>query len=433
MLGCKSFGVSAVGLLLLVGTECLAQPMPLARRTDGFLVADTATANRKIYLAKDANTDGTIDFNDPVETRVFFDATNASGLTATTTAPVIFQAADGRVYIGDTTSRTVYVLRDNNGDGDAQDAGEAKVWLNAHPAGGILGAPNGISADAQGRIYVLVAGNGAAPSDMILRSADGNGDGTATDPNETIVWADLSTLVGSVSSAFDLTFAGNVAYFADLRGGQSDVIYRAHDGDSSNAIELAELSVLITNGDVVGDTTVTGVGQTCTSDGTSIFMHQTGSSTDHTIYKLTPSAEGTIVSATEVWKKSFLPALDGFTDGVSQGLAVGPAGDLAICTNSGTRMIARMHDGTADGSFMEAGDTTTIPFVASSTSTLRGLAFYAAACKADYSADWTVSIDDLFLYLNGYFSSDARADINGVGGVTIDDLFLFLNLWFTGC
>ena len=54
-------------------------------------------------------------------------------------------------------------------------------------------------------------------------------------------------------------------------------------------------------------------------------------------------------------------------------------------------------------------------------------------CGADYNCDELVSIDDLFLYFNGYFTGAPAADFNGVGGVTIDDLFLYINAYFTGC
>ena len=54
-------------------------------------------------------------------------------------------------------------------------------------------------------------------------------------------------------------------------------------------------------------------------------------------------------------------------------------------------------------------------------------------CKADFDGVNGVTIDDLFLYFNAYFTGDPRANIDGVNGVAIDDLFQFINLWFTGC
>lgn len=55
-----------------------------------------------------------------------------------------------------------------------------------------------------------------------------------------------------------------------------------------------------------------------------------------------------------------------------------------------------------------------------------------SGCPGDFNDSGTVSIDDLFLFLNAWFNADPQADMNQ-NGVTIDDLFLFLNAWFTGC
>lgn len=65
-------------------------------------------------------------------------------------------------------------------------------------------------------------------------------------------------------------------------------------------------------------------------------------------------------------------------------------------------------------------------------------------CAADFDGSGSSSIDDLFIYLNAWFSScdgtqpgapcnGRNADMNAAGGVTIDDLFIFLNAWFAGC
>ena len=60
-------------------------------------------------------------------------------------------------------------------------------------------------------------------------------------------------------------------------------------------------------------------------------------------------------------------------------------------------------------------------------------AFQFNPCRADFNGFDGVTIDDLFLYLNAWFTGNPLADIDGVGGVAIDDLFLFLNGWFVGC
>lgn len=59
----------------------------------------------------------------------------------------------------------------------------------------------------------------------------------------------------------------------------------------------------------------------------------------------------------------------------------------------------------------------------------------ATCCYADFNHDGTESIDDLFLYINAYFTSSPWANYggDGVAQPTIDDLFLYINAYFTGC
>ena len=60
-------------------------------------------------------------------------------------------------------------------------------------------------------------------------------------------------------------------------------------------------------------------------------------------------------------------------------------------------------------------------------------AFTICECRADYNGSCTVSVQDIFDFLSGYFSSDPRADVNSSGSVTVQDIFDFLSLYFTGC
>jgi hypothetical protein len=57
----------------------------------------------------------------------------------------------------------------------------------------------------------------------------------------------------------------------------------------------------------------------------------------------------------------------------------------------------------------------------------------AQCCIADYNGDQTVSVQDIFDFLAGYFSGDARADVNGDGQTSVQDIFDFLAAYFTGC
>ncbi len=51
----------------------------------------------------------------------------------------------------------------------------------------------------------------------------------------------------------------------------------------------------------------------------------------------------------------------------------------------------------------------------------------------DVDASLSVTVTDIFAFLNRWFAGDARANFNGVGGITVQDIFDFLSAWFAGC
>jgi hypothetical protein len=62
-----------------------------------------------------------------------------------------------------------------------------------------------------------------------------------------------------------------------------------------------------------------------------------------------------------------------------------------------------------------------------------GIAVPIDHCTADFDGSGTVGIQDLFDFLNAYFTGSPSADINGVGGISVEDIFGFLAAWFRGC
>lgn len=74
-------------------------------------------------------------------------------------------------------------------------------------------------------------------------------------------------------------------------------------------------------------------------------------------------------------------------------------------------------------------------FTAGGSACNSGGSLITPCCFADYNQSGGVTIDDLFLYFDAWFTGNPLADTSGNGASTpnIDDLFLFLNVWFTGC
>lgn len=57
--------------------------------------------------------------------------------------------------------------------------------------------------------------------------------------------------------------------------------------------------------------------------------------------------------------------------------------------------------------------------------------FNMPCCKGDYNQSGGITVQDIFDFLTGYFSSDPLADINS-GGISVQDIFDFLSAYFGG-
>ncbi|MCC6320543.1 MAG: hypothetical protein IT438_03800 [Phycisphaerales bacterium] len=436
----------AIGWLsALAGTAlaggAMAGPMPVARRTVGVLVSDTTLD--AVYLARDLTGDG--DARDTDETTVFFDATNASGVGAPTgQITAMYQRADGTVFLGDNDSRSIYALKDLNGDFDAQDPGEARLWFSEAGNSGLftLAAPNGLTEGPDGRVCIVNAGagTGASAADAIYRTADLNNDGDANDSDESSVWIDTFTLVPS-SSAFGAGFVGNAMYFADSRGGDLDTIFRAEDTtEPFGVITATELTTFYAE-PAVG--AVVPVFFTAVSDGASIYTHDNSSSAIQTVWRLTDTDNsGTLdigSEAVQVWTEANLAALaPPQTMGASFDVTIGP--DRLAIASSGTDLNDEVIVATdlppQDGDFNDPGETAIFVQGAAGVSfpeNIRSVLFIGPACVGDFNGTGGVTVQDIFDFLGAYFANDPRANVNTVGGVSVQDIFDFLAAYFAGC
>lgn len=221
----------------LAGAQGLTplHPFPL---TGDFYVSDAGTDS--IWRFQDLNVDG--DYNDFDEIRLFYDEDlgtitlgNNNGIAVDT---------DGAVYVSDSSSDIVMVLRDLDFDGNCHAPGEHAVFFDGGPGGNqsnveMVSAAN-FDIDANGRMYIAVA-NTAAGDDMILVLDDVNGDGDANDVGEASVFYTIAP-GGAVGDSIpqDVVVApdGHLYYLETSSTGFLEKgVYRLDDADASGDID----------------------------------------------------------------------------------------------------------------------------------------------------------------------------------------------------
>ena len=198
----------------------------------------------------------------------------------------------------------------------------------------------------------------STPDDVVYRTRDLNADGDANDAGEANVWLDLKTLNAS-SSAFEISFVGDVAYITDTVGGAPDVIYRAEDKNGSGTIESGEVGVFLADGNPYG----VNVEYPHDSIGETVYNMEFVSGTGiNKLYALTDEdGSGTINDASEVklvWDESQLPS--GYTITATPGIDAVADGSILVTMNGSTPEtdgLLRLVDGNGDGDFMDAGET----------------------------------------------------------------------------
>jgi hypothetical protein len=323
-----------------------------------FLFADQG--KDQVVLAGDRNGDG--DTNDAGETAVFFDASNASGLgSAAGNVFALSQASDQSVLVGDGDTDTVYRLRDGNYDGDANDADEAQVWFSgsSNASGFKLNTPNGIAEGPDGAIYVVEADTSGSPTgDWVYRTLDLNGDGDANDAGEATKWLNLKAINAS-SSPFEIRFDGDTAYVMDTAGGTPDVIYRATDANHDNVVDASEVTVFASEANSFGAKFDFAMDVGKDALWTWQWLAESGLSSVFSLTDLDSSgaidAPGEVV---EAWNTSLLDDAHGFLAGFA--LAMNEiTGEILITSNDGAASgdwIIRLLDLDGDGTFFDAGE-----------------------------------------------------------------------------
>jgi hypothetical protein len=122
------------------------------------------------------------------------------------------------------------------------------------------------------------------------------------------------------------------------------------------------------------------------------------------------------------WSALTTGGVNGITTAGSPITAARTAGVVGSVASAGNLIVAG-GSGSSTG-FSDAGGMGSVGFAAWGCP--------PAMCRADFDQNGSLSVADIFAFLNGWFAGDPRADFNG-GGLSVQDIFDFLNAWFAGC
>ncbi len=218
-------------LAALAGTAA-AQVVPVVPypRTFDLLVVDST--NDCVWRLADVNQDG--DTNDPGEVVSFYSDT-LGGLPLTTPTCVV-AAPDGTVYVGDSNLDVVLALNDRNGDGDANDPAEQRVFFDSatNASGVTMASVMGITVDAIGRLFLAVSNSGTTGTDLILLLHDADGDGDAGEAGEARSYCTIPGGSGATGNSVPTKVVvgpDTNVYYTDIASTGSLVkgVYRASD------------------------------------------------------------------------------------------------------------------------------------------------------------------------------------------------------------
>ncbi|MBK7876469.1 MAG: hypothetical protein IPJ77_12080 [Planctomycetes bacterium] len=208
---------------------------------DRYVVSDNGTTasamDDRFWMVEDLNGDGA--FNDVGEVTLFYDET-VGGIVIETVNGVGV-GPDGSVYGCDSTQDIVVRVRDQNGDGDGNDAGEASVFFHSltNAMGLNMSAALNVFADANGVVWVANSGT-AGVDDTIMRLEDLNADGDADDLNEARNYftpAPGGATADSIPTGVIVGHDGAVYYSENSTGAIPRGIYRLEDTNANGVID----------------------------------------------------------------------------------------------------------------------------------------------------------------------------------------------------
>lgn len=393
--------------------------------------------NDAIWHLIDRNGNGVID--EPGEIVLFFNAANAAGTIGPMNPTCLAVSADRRVLVGDQINRLVYMLRDLNGDGDAQDAGESVVFADATNASGVSFAfPTGAAFDRAGVAYVTNAGN-AFGDDGVYRLRDFTGNGDAQDAGEIELYMGFGGGNGPWSPQeilLDAALPNPDCYARNSSTGLFGIyIWQASTAGPGGApagfFPFWTVSTPPTPAPGAGfalerDRFRLGPGPGSPLATNSMYAIQTATGGIDQLVRCTQlnldgdandPGESTLV---------YSNSAAGFT---AIDVASLPDGRVLI-SDSSADQIRWLIDSDSDGAFNTPGEDSAF-FFANTSGTIadvRQIAIYRLPCPADFDGDGLVGASDLAILL-GAWNTNGPYDLDDSGLVGAGDLAILLGSW----
>jgi hypothetical protein len=223
----------------LLPCALLLAPLARAQAAPDVYVCDSE--GDKVWLCADL--DGNGDYNGATEAVVFYD--DLVGPVALSVNAGLWRAADGALFVTDSTEDVVLRLVDIDGNGDAHGANEATIWFDGRTGGNASGvlmtSARGMWRDPDGVLWVASSNVVSGGNDAILRLEDVNGNGHANDLNEALeyyVIAPGAAAGVSIPSAI-VRGADGALYYSEngTSANPAKGAYRLEDLDQSGTID----------------------------------------------------------------------------------------------------------------------------------------------------------------------------------------------------
>ena len=384
-----------------------------------------------VFRIRDLNNNGIIE--EPAEAFLWFNAANAAG-TVGPMNPTALAVSVCRVAImGDQQNQLVYRFEDVNDDGDAQDVGESTVFCGPGNSAALsLTFPTGAAFNHNCIAFAVNAGNALGP-DAIYALRDLNGDGDAMDEVDGVHEARFyvgEPVFGPGNGPYspqEIFFdENNVGYLRN--SGTLNGVFRFEDIDQNGrADDPGEFTPYFDGTNASG--VAISAGFAIAHDPVHVnamYLLQTASGGVDQVIRIQDLNNDKDAQDAGEAALIWVYATAGFTNVDLTALV---SGDVLITDNSGIT-VARLHDASADGDFMDKGEQTV--YYAAGGTVLQARQIDPLCAVGDVTCNGLIDVDDLLAVINKWsvpLTGCDPADITCNGLVDVDDLLEVINNW----